>query len=305
MNKPQPFKEEIKEYDFHDVAEYINWIYFFHSWNFQPKFSTISQIHNCNSCRNLWLEKFNDKERIKAMAAINLYDDALQLIKKHNQEFKIKIIYQLYEANSDMDDIIIGDYRIPFLRQQKPESGTNYCLCLADFIRPIELNKADTLGVFAATIDKSIEKAYSNDQYNNLLMQTIAERMVEAATEKCHEYIRKTSWGYSPNENLTVNDLLLEKFDGIRPAIGYPSIPDHTINFILDELISFKRIGIKITENGAMSPISSISGFMFAHPKAKYFSIGKITEEQLEDYSKRRGLPKETIAKFLSKNIKR
>ena len=121
--------------------------------------------------------------------------------------------------------------------------------------------------------------------------------------EKLHLYVRKEAWGYAPDERLSMADLLLEKFQGIRPAVGYPSLPDQSVNFIIDELIHLGNIGITLTENGAMHPHASVSGLMLAHPQARYFSVGKIGEDQLIDYSQRRGLPVESMRKFLAANL--
>ena len=118
-----------------------------------------------------------------------------------------------------------------------------------------------------------------------------------------HEYVRKTAWGYAPDECLSIPDLLAEKFQGIRPAVGYPSLPDQSVNFLLDSLLDMKQIGITLTENGAMRPHASVCGLMLSHPASHYFSIGQIGEDQLNDYARRRGLPVETARKFLAANL--
>ena len=130
-----------------------------------------------------------------------------------------------------------------------------------------------------------------------MLVQTLADRLAEATAEKLHEDIRKTTWGYAPNENLSVKDLHNEKYQGIRPAVGYPSLPDQSVNFVLNDLLDMKQIGISLTENGMMKPHASVSGLMFAHPASCYFSIGKIGEDQLTDYANRRGMNIEEMKK--------
>lgn len=130
-----------------------------------------------------------------------------------------------------------------------------------------------------------MEGLYQQDPYKHLLVQTLSDRLAEAATEKMHEYVRKEAWGYAKDESLSMSDLLVEKYQGIRPAVGYPSLPDQSINFLLDELLDMKQIGITLTENGAMYPHASVCGLMFAHPASEYFSVGKIGEDQLEDYA--------------------
>ena len=190
-------------YDIHDLAEYINWIYFFHAWGFQPRFATI----------------------------------------------------------------------------------------------------ADTVGAFATTIDERMEEPYQNDDYKHLLVKTLGERLAEAAAEKLHEFIRKKAWGYAPDEQLTMKQLLNEDYQGIRPAVGYPSLPDISVSYLLDELIDMKRIGIHLTENGMMQPHASVCGLMFSHPASRYFAVGKIDEEQLKDYAERRGFSVKEMRKYLSANL--
>lgn len=136
-----------------------------------------------------------------------------------------------------------------------------------------------------------------------MLSQTIADRLAEATTEKFHEDVRKKYWGYAADEQLTIKDLLAERYQGIRPAVGYPSIPDTSVNFLLYELLDMKGIGISLTESGMMKPHASVSGFMFAHPQSRYFEVGKIDEDQLEDYARRRNQPVELLRKFLVSSL--
>ena len=177
-------------------------------------------------------------------------------------------------------------------------------LCLSDFIRPLSSGVPDTIGLFASSVSAESEGYYKDDPYKHLLVQTLTDRLAEAATEKMHEYVRKTVWGYAPDESLSIPDLLVEKYQGIRPAVGYPSLPDQSVNFILDELLDMKQIGITLTENGAMYPHASVCGLMFSHPQSRYFAVGKIGEDQLEDYACRRGKPIEEMRKFLAANLK-
>ena len=135
------------------------------------------------------------------------------------------------------------------------------------------------------------------------MVQLLADRLAEAAAERVHEQVRKTYWGYAAEEQLSISDMLIEKFQGIRPAVGYPSLPDTSLNFVLDELLDMKQIGIRLTESGAMKPHASVSGLMLSHPKARYFNLGKIGEDQLQDYARRRGLPIEVCRKFLAANL--
>jgi cobalamin-dependent methionine synthase I len=132
-----------------------------------------------------------------------------------------------------------------------------------------------------------------------MLAQTLADRLAEATTERLHQEVRTMLWGYAPDEQLSIPDLLLERFQGIRPAVGYPSLPDQSINFVIEDLLDFKEIGITLTEHGMMRPHASVSGLMLGHPAAQYFSIGRIGEDQLADYAARRGKTVEEMKKYL------
>lgn len=293
----------VKEYDIHELAEYINWIYFFHAWGFQPKYSSIADIHGCDGCRAMWLVSFKEEERPKASEAMQLHKEAMRMLNSLDGRFKVYAMYRLMDANSDGDNIIMEGKTFPLLRQQTRVNDSDPFLCLSDFVRPADSGIKDTVGCFATTIDPEMEKEFEDDDYKHMLCKTLAERLAEAAAEKIHETIRKSVWGYAPDENLSVKELLNEKYCGIRPAVGYPSLPDISVNFLLDELLDMKRIGITLTENGMMHPHASVSGLMFAHPKSRYFSIGKIDEAQLADYAGRRGKTVDEMRKYLRANV--
>ena len=292
----------IKSYSIHEVSEYINWIYFFHAWGFEPRYATIANIHGCDACRAIWLTSFPENERSKASEAMQLFKEANRMLSSDMQNIKVHAVFRLMEANSDENDIWIGSIRFPFLRQQTAKEGQPY-LCLSDFIRPLSSGIADKIGLFATSVDISAETLYPDDNYHQLLAQTLADRLAEATAEKLHENVRKSIWGYAPDEKLTIHQLHQEAFQGIRPAVGYPSLPDLSINFLLDEVLNMKQIGVCLTENGMMHPHASVCGFMFAHPASHYFSVGKIDEEQLADYAKRRNLPTSLMKKFLIANL--
>ncbi len=148
-----------------------------------------------------------------------------------------------------------------------------------------------------------METDFDADPYQKMMMQLLADRLAEAAAERMHEQIRKEFWGYAAQEHLSIPEMLVEKFQGIRPAVGYPSLPDTSLNFVLDDILNMKQIGIRLTESGAMKPHASVSGLMFSHPQARYFAVGKIGEDQLHDYAHRRGLPVEVCRKFLAANL--
>lgn len=292
-------------YKIHEVSPYINWIYFFHAWGFQPRYAAIAHIHGCDSCRALWLASFPEAERAKAAEAMQLFKEANRMLNRMEEKNIIRCVFRLCRANADGDNLLIEGTTFPLLRQQTPNPDGTPFLCLSDFIRPLASGIPDTVGLFASSVSENAEGDYKDDPYKHLLIQTLNDRLAEAATEKMHEYVRKEAWGYTPDESLSIPELLEEKFQGIRPAVGYPSLPDQSVSFLLDELLDLKQIGITLTENGAMHPHSSVCGLMLAHPAARYFAVGKIGEDQLEDYARRREMPVPKIRKFLTANLSR
>lgn len=286
-------------YTVREVVPYINWLYFFHAWGMEPRFATVTDVHDCPACREGWIASFSTAEQPKAREACRLYREATELLGRWADEPICHTLILLAEAYSDGDDIVVAGKRIPFLRQQYV-GKSGYTLCLSDFIAPrrdlpLETdNIANRMGVFAVTIHL---------QPSSITHSTLADRLAEATAEKMHEDVRKYYWGYAKEEQFTMQELHAEKFQGIRPAVGYPSLPDQSINFLIDELLHLEDIGIGLSEHGAMIPHSSVSGFMFGHPKAHYFSVGNIGEDQLRDYSSRRGLSTETLRNFLVSNL--
>lgn len=263
-------------YDIHEVRPYINWIYFFHAWSLNGK-------------------PESEKERI--------VDDANQVLDSWEGRYHTLAVFDVMEANGDGDDLVMGGVRIPLLRQQHACADGQSDLCLADFVRPLSSGKADWVGAFATTVEPSMEREGSDDVYQRMLSQVLADRLAEATAELMHLQVRRHYWGYAPEENLSMDDLHAERYQGIRPAVGYPSLPDTSVNFLLSDLIGMKQIGIHLTETGMMQPHASVSGFMFAHPKARYFDLGKIGEDQLRDYARRRGVPVELMRRFLSGSL--
>lgn len=273
--------DKVLTYTIHDVTPYINWIYFFHAWGFQPK----------------------EDDRAKAAEAMQLLKEANRMLNQLDETYHVHTIFRLCKANADGDNLLLDGTRLPLLRQQIPHPDGSPFLCLSDFVRPLASGTPDTVGIFAASCDGEVELLYEDDPYKRMLVQTLADRLAEAATEKMHEYVRKVAWGYAKDENLSIPELLKEKFQGIRPAVGYPSLPDQSVNFLLNELLHMQQIGITLTENGAMRPHATVCGLMLAHPAARYFAVGKIGNDQLEDYARRRGMPINEVRKFLAANL--
>lgn len=293
-----------RNYPLHTVAPYINWVYFFHAWGFAPKFATLANQCECEACRKLWISQFSIAEQPKANEALKLWKEAQRMLYLLDAQYHVHGCVNLMECNSQGNDILLylpheERARIPLLRQQ---SGTPPYLCLSDFIRPMELGR-DVIGLFATTVDEDMERLYEGEDYKHLLVQTLADRLAEAMAEKLHEEVRKDWWGFAPDEHFTPQELNDEKFQGIRPAVGYPSLPDISVNRLLAELTQMESIGIHLTENAMMKPHASVSGLMIAHPESHYFSIGKIGNDQLQDYARRRGYETDEIRRFLLNNI--
>ena len=264
-------------YDIRDLVPYINWAYFYFAWQVKDEVN---------------------QQRVKR--------EAEDFLKAYDGKYQAYALFDIVDAHSDNDDIVIDSTgkRLPMLRQQQAESEF---LCLADFLLPHpsseSLHPSSKIGLFATSVDKGMETDFDHDPYLKMMAQLLADRLAEAAAERMHEEVRKHYWGYAPDENLSIHEMQLEHFQGIRPAVGYPSLPDASMNFLLDDILNMTQIGISLTESGAMRPHASVSGLMISHPKSHYFSIGKIGEDQLADYARRRQMPVETIRKFLSANI--
>lgn len=268
-----------KIYNISELTPFINWLYFYHAWGLSGK-------------------PREDKEKMK--------QEALQMLASWEEKYHTHAIFRLFEVCSEGDDLIffLSDkkLRFPMLRQQHPSAPGEPNLCLADFIRPLSQGIRDQVGVFCTSVDGTIIDEYRHDDYLNMMAQTLSDRLAEATAEKLHEEVRRDRayWGYAPDENLTIEQQHREEYQGIRPAIGYPSLPDTSANFLIDQLIDMKQAGIRLTETGMMTPHASVSGFMFAHPKSHYFELGKIGDDQLRDYARRRGVPVELMRRFLA-----
>ena len=214
----------ILSYKIHNVAPYINWIYFFHAWGFQPRFAAIANIHGCDVCRASWLTTSPEEDRSKASEVMQLFKAANRMLDSLDKDYEVKTIFKLCKANSDGDNLVIEkgtnqSIIFPLLRQQTPKRDGSPFLCLSDFIRPLSSGIPDTIGAFASSIDADMEGLYQQDPYKHLLVQTLSDRLAEAATEKMHEYVRKEAWGYAKDESLSMSDLLVEKYQGISPAV--------------------------------------------------------------------------------------
>jgi 5-methyltetrahydrofolate--homocysteine methyltransferase len=277
-----------------ELIPYIDWSPFFRSWDLHGKFPAIL------------------KDEIVGNQATELYEDAQKMLQQilAKQQLKPKGIFGLFEANSiNEDDISVmkkGKQVAVFrtLRQQSLKRDGIPMVALADFIAPKETQKTDYMGAFCVSIFGAQELADSfrnkEDDYSAIMAQAIADRFAEAFAEYLHYQIRTKHWGYHVDESLTNSDLIQEKYIGIRPAPGYPACPDHLEKETIWQLLDVEnQIGVRLTESMAMWPAAAVSGYYFANTESKYFGLGKITNDQVSDYAKRKGISKEKAIKWL------
>ncbi|WGI27265.1 methionine synthase [Halomonas alkaliantarctica] len=287
------------DYDLEELIERIDWTPFFMSWQLAGKYPKILD------------------DKVVGEAARNLFEDAKVMLRKLVEEKRVQArgVIGLWPANS-VDDDVIEVYadesrsevveRLFHIRQQTTKGRDGICYSLADFIAPKESGKADWIGGFAVTTGHGVDelsKAYeaAGDDYNAIMVQALTDRLAEAFAERMHERVRKEFWGYVPEETLDNDALIAEKYQGIRPAPGYPACPDHTEKATLFRLLNAtENTGLALTENFAMWPAAAVSGWYFAHPQSKYFSTGKITRDQVEAIAARKQMPLEEMERWLS-----
>lgn len=278
--------------DLNEIRPYIDWKPFFIAWEMHGNFPEILT------------------DTVVGKEATKLYNDANALLDSIITEkwLTAKGTIGFWGAASNNDDVIVTDQNkkttLSFLRQQIKKAAGQPNLSLADFIAPVESGKKDHIGAFAVTIqgiDEHIKKFEANhDDYNKIMLQALADRLAEAFAEFLHLKTRKEYWGYDQHESLSNEELIKEKYVGIRPAPGYPACPDHTEKYKLFDLLQVtQNIGIELTESLAMYPASSVCGWYFAHPQSQYYGVGKIQQDQFEDYAKRKGMSLETAEKWL------
>jgi 5-methyltetrahydrofolate--homocysteine methyltransferase len=282
------------------LVPFIDWSPFFHTWELKGRYPQIL-----------------DDPKIGEKAA-ELFRDAQKLLKEivGKKLLTARGVHGFFPANSVGDDIevYVDDARkkvlatFHMLRQQGEKPVGQFNQALADFIAPKSSGLADHLGAFAVTTGIGIEALCArfekeHDDYNSIMAKALADRLAEAFAECLHKQARD-EWGYGKEERLSNDELIREKYRGIRPAAGYPACPDHTEKRILFDLLQAERqTGIKLTESYAMFPASSVSGLYFAHPQAKYFAVGRIANDQVEDYARRKGVSSQEVEKWLSSNL--
>jgi 5-methyltetrahydrofolate--homocysteine methyltransferase len=285
------------EVEVETLMEYIDWTPFFYTWEMKGRYPKILTDPKLGT------------------EASKLFEDAQSLLRDivENRRFQPKAVIGFFPANSEGEDILIytdesrTELQTTFhtLRQQTAKADDKPNQALSDFIAPKDSGRADYLGGFALTTGPEVEELARSfekqlDDYNAILVKAIGDRLAEALAEYMHKQVRN-EWGYGRAENLKLEDLVSEKYRGIRPAPGYPAQPDHTEKPILFELLDAeKRSGIKLTESNSMYPASSVSGMYYAHPESRYFAVGKIDRDQVEDYASRKKMSVSEVERWLS-----
>ena len=296
----------LEDYPLDELIRYISWTPFFGAWELRGAYPAIFDSSTYG------------------VEARRLFEDAQMLLREiiDQKVLTAKAVFGFFPANAIGDDVeIYADNgrndilaKLHFLRQQWDKSRQRANLpqedfCLADFIAPKDSGVPDHIGAFVVTAGiggdeyaTSLEAA--NDDYNAILSRALADRLAEAFSELLHQRVRKEFWGYSPDEHLDTERLLKEEYQGIRPAFGYPACPDHTENATLWRILDAeRRIGARLTENFAILPTASTAGLYFAHPESRYFGVGRIGNDQAQDYAKRKGMSLSDINRWLAPNL--
>jgi 5-methyltetrahydrofolate--homocysteine methyltransferase len=288
-------RREFVNYPLDELRQFIDWTPFFQTWMMAGRYPGIF------------------KDPVVGVEAKKLFDDANKMLDDiiRKRSLQASGVVAFYEAVNVGDDVVLSEGGQPvatfrFLRQQNKKAAGLPNFCLADFISP-DPGK-DYFGMFAVTAGLGLEKIIAEckakvDDYSEIMAKALADRLAEAFAECLHQKVRKELWGYEKNETLSNEELIAEKYTGIRPAPGYPACPDHTEKKLLFELLDANKTGIVLTESFAMYPAAAVSGFYFSHPESKYFGLGKIEKDQVEDYAKRKGMSVQQVEKWLSPNL--
>jgi 5-methyltetrahydrofolate--homocysteine methyltransferase len=289
-------RKELVNYPLEEIRKYIDWTPFFQTWMLAGRYPGIL------------------KDAVVGGEATKLFEEANKMLDEivANKSLQANGVVAFYPAVNRGDDVeLLTNEGQPkatfhFLRQQNKKAQNLPNFCLADFISPNE--GQDYFGMFAVTagigLEKLVEKHKANqDDYSEIMAKALADRLAEAFAECLHEKVRKELWGYAADEKLTTDQLIGEDYDGIRPAPGYPACPDHTEKKLLFELLDANKVGITLTESYAMYPGAAVSGFYFSNSNSKYFGLGKIEKDQVEDYARRKGMSIEEIEKWLAPNL--
>jgi 5-methyltetrahydrofolate--homocysteine methyltransferase len=298
LSQPPFLGRRTLEPDLVELARYIDWTFFFSAWELKGRFPAILD-HPAHGAQ-----------------ARELYAEGQSMLREliAGGRLRARGAYAFWPANADGDDLVLwtdaqrsGERgRLPMLRQQRVTSADDPAYCLADFLAPIESARTDWLGGFAVTAGLGAdalaqERERAHDDYGAIMIKALADRLAEAFAEWLHERVRR-EW-YAPDEQLSLEQLIDEQYRGIRPALGYPACPDHTGKRTLLALLAADEVGIGLTESGAMTPAASVSGLYFAHPRARYFSVGRLGRDQVEDYARRTGQSIREVERWLAPQL--
>jgi 5-methyltetrahydrofolate--homocysteine methyltransferase len=272
------------------LRSYIDWTFFFHAWELKGRYPAI----------------LDDPE--KGEAARDLFDAANELLDEvvAAGSLEARGVYGFWPASADEDDLVLdGGIRFPMLRQQADHADSRPNRSLADYVAPGSTGLQDHVGAFAVAIhgSEALADAFAadRDDYRSIMVRALADRLAEAFAERLHEIARR-AW-HSPEESLTNEELIGERFRGIRPAYGYPACPDHSEKRTLLSLLDADEAGIELTETCATMPAASVSGLYFGHPQARYFSVGRVGRDQVVDYAERKGFPVAEAERWLRQNL--
>ena len=323
-----------EDYDLAEIARYIDWTPFFQTWQLHGKYPKIfdnevvgAEAKKIFNDANRLLKEVIENKLLTARAVVGFYpansvEDDIVLYDFEEKEIvttcdkhgehrstQYSVRHTVPETHTPTATPYQSLAVLHHLRQQGQKAAALPNLCLSDFIAPVETGQTDYIGAFAVTagigIESLIEKfERDHDDYNSIMIKAIADRLAEAFAELMHKRVRREFWGYARDEKRSVEELIEENYDGIRPAAGYPACPDHTEKRTLFDLLDAeKRIGIQLTESFAMYPASSVSGWYFSHPDSKYFGLGKIAKDQVEDYARRKDMSVEEVERWLGPNL--
>jgi 5-methyltetrahydrofolate--homocysteine methyltransferase len=290
----------LDEFPLEQIVPFIDWSPFFWTWELKGKYPAI----------------LNDD--IVGEAARDLFENAQTLLQKivDKKLLTARAVYGFWPAASSDEDVLLYTdesrstelTRFHFLRQQWERKGQTDYRCLADYIAPRESGREDYLGAFAVTAGIGVQELCAefdkdHDDYNSIMVKALADRLAEAFAELLHKQARD-DWGFGADEGLSNADVIAEKYRGIRPAAGYPACPDHTEKEILFKLMdATDKAGISLTESFAMLPAASVSGLYFGHPESRYFTVDRMTKDQIEAYAERKGMDVDTVERWLAQNL--
>jgi len=309
----------LEDYPIHEIRKFIDWTFFYQAWRLTGNYKNMDSVVD-EASKNKWLERYKTEDaQAKAEEALKLYQDSEAMLDRivNEKMLQANAVFGIFPANSVGDDIEVytdqsrQELLTSFynLREQQDKPGKEVFHCLSDYVAPKESMRFDHIGGFAVTagigIEKWIEKFEADhDDYSSILLKSLADRLAEAFAELLHYRVRTDFWGYAPEEKIDHDNLIRERYRGIRPALGYPACPDHSEKRTLFNLLEVEdNAGITLTEHYSMYPNASVSGIYLAHPDAIYFGLGKIGKDQVDDVARRKQTSVEDIEKWIPLNL--